>query len=196
MSVFLKVHKLHIPCLPTAFTEIWQLCVRNTDLVLTGETLHRGRGWLTSTWTVCWWPPCLGNLFASFIPFLPHLVIPDQPFAMPPPPPLQPRISLPQSPFLSVPWAAVTPCPWLFAYTPAPWPWGSFKGQGGAVCPSCSHLTSLLQTWERCSFRPAVKVALGYGYISDKNWCEVANSFTKTRKELKSCCMLKASSQY
>lgn len=47
-----------------------------------------------------------------------------------------------------------------------------------------------------CSFRPAVKVALGYGYISTRNWCEVANSFTKTRKELKSCWMLKASSQY
>lgn len=73
---------------------------------------------------------------------------------------------------------------------------GPFKGQGGAMSPPFSLLTPLLQMWAGCSFRPAVKVALGYGYISNRNWCEVANSFTKTRKELKNCWMLKASSQY
>lgn len=54
-------------------------------------------------------------------------------------------------------------CPWLFAYTPAPRPWGPFKGQGGAMSPTCSHLFAT--NVRGCSFRPAVKVALGYGYI-------------------------------
>lgn len=57
--------------------------IHQTHSVLTWDMLHRDRAWLTLACTVCWWPPCLGNIFPPFIPFLLHPVIPDHPFALP-----------------------------------------------------------------------------------------------------------------
>lgn len=57
MPGFLKVDKLHIPCPPTAVTEIRKLCIRNTHSVLTWEILHGDRGRLTLACTASWWPP-------------------------------------------------------------------------------------------------------------------------------------------
>lgn len=157
------------------------------------HTFSSLRGWLTLACTVCWWPTCLGNIFAPFIPLQWFLINPLPCLPMHPSSPgsLWPKL-------LSWAYLEQQLC---FAHDSLPThlllDHGNPSKGREEVCLHLVLTSPLCYKCEwGCRFRPAVKVALGYGYISTRKWCKVANSFTKTRKELKSCWMLKASSQY